>query len=287
MRYTLFHDRSLLAVTGKDSRHFLQGIITNDIHKVTVQKASYALVLTPQGKYLHDLFISEHDGALLLEVASARLPELLRKLTLYKLRSDVAFTDVTCHYAITALQGEGVFAATALPEQEGAATTFLHGKAYVDPRTARLGVRAFLPQARADALLQAAGFIRDDSAYDAARIRACVPEGEKDLLPEKAFPLEYGLEALNAIDFKKGCYVGQEVTARTTYRGTVRKRIYHITGDGILPTHGTEIMAGEQKIGIVCSHQGTDGLALLRTEALEAASTATFDAGGIAVRVVA
>jgi folate-binding protein YgfZ len=207
---------------------------------------------------------------------------------LYRLRSDVTFTDISDRYQPVALQGEGVFTATHLTAEEGKATAFLHGIAYTDPRTKTLGVRALLPRETAESTLTEVGFVRDDSAYDRLRIRACIPEGEKDLVPEKAFPLEYGMETLHAIDFKKGCYVGQEVTARTTYRGTVRKHIYRIRSTAPLPEHGTDVLAGDTKIGIICSHSGMEGLALLRSEHLEAAQAEalSLEAGGIPIHIV-
>lgn len=253
MPYSHLHDRFIIAISGEDSRSFLQGIISNDIYKVTATDAIYALILTPQGKYLHDLFIIEHEGKLLLDVAAGRMPELLRKLAMYKLRSKVIITDESEHYAVIASQDE--------------LSSFPQAISYIDPRSELMGVRAIIAK---DAL-EHSGFPQDNAAYDIRRINASVAEGEKDLMPEKSFPLEYGMEVLHAVDFKKGCYVGQEVTARTKYRGVVRKGIYRVTGNSELPAIGAEIMANGKKLGVMCSHVEQEGLALLRREEYETA----------------
>lgn len=251
--YSPLPDRAILAITGEDSYSFLQGIISNDIHKVTEENAIYALVLTPQGKYLHDMFISKLGDVLFLEYAQVRKQELLRKLTMYKLRSKVAIEDVSDRYI-------SAFLAEAAPSgKEGRAEAYLGGVAYIDPRSAEMGWRAIMPK-------EAAVLAAPALAYDAVRIHVGIAEGEKDLLPEQSFPLEYGMEELHAIDFKKGCYVGQEVTARTKYRGVVRKKIVRIKASAILPEAGTFITAEGAKIGTLCSHIGQQGLALLRIE---------------------
>lgn len=256
--YSPLSDRAILAITGEDSTSFLQGIISNDIHKVTEENAIYALVLTPQGKYLHDMFISKSGDVLFLEYAAVRKQELLRKLTMYKLRSKVAIEDVSENY-ISAFLAE-----PAQPGEEGRVEAYLGGVAYVDPRSALMGRRAIIPK---EVVVLAAPAL----SYDAVRIHAGIAEGEKDLLPDKSFPLEYGMEELHAIDFKKGCYVGQEVTARTKYRGVVRKKIVRIKANAVLPDAGTVITADGATIGTLCSHLGQQGLALLRIEDYEQA----------------
>lgn len=281
MLYSPFYDHSLIAISGEDARSFLQGIISNDIYKATASTAIYALILTPQGKYLHELFIVEYEGMLLLSCASKRLPELLRKLTLYKLRSKVTISDVSSGYVMIALPD-------ASQEEEGEVKAFLEGISYSDPRSRLMGARAILPREHAITTLENAGFQADECAYEKQRIQHAIAEGEKDLLPEKAFPLEYGMEVLHAIDFKKGCYVGQEVTARTKYRGTLRKHIYRVESKQPLPAYGTEITANNIKIGTLCSSLGTEGLALLRIEEYETAKTQGWkcEAEGEEIRVI-
>lgn len=265
--------RGLLAVGGPDRRDFLQGLISNDVGRVGPDRACYAALLTPQGKFLHDFFvIAAPDGETLwLDGEAARLADLRKRLSIYKLRADVALADVSADWTMAAAFGAGATAALDLDDAPGSARAFAGGVAYVDPRAAALGVRFVLPATTAEATLAETGLApADPAAYDAHRLALGIPDGSRDLTVEKTLLLEAGFDALNGIDWEKGCYIGQELTARTKYRGTVRRRLVAVAVDGPLPASGTPILAGDKEAGEMRSGRDGRGIALLRLDALTA-----------------
>jgi folate-binding protein YgfZ len=155
-----------------------------------------------------------------------------------------------------------------LPPERGAAAPFPDGVAYVDPRLAEMGARLLLPRAVGAAPLTERSFRAGDvAAYDRLRLSLGVPDGSRDLVLDKSILLESGFEELNGIDWQKGCYVGQELTARTKYRGLIKKRLMPVAVEGPLPPPGTPVMAGDQEAGEMRSGRDGIGLALLRLEA--------------------
>ncbi|NYZ16994.1 folate-binding protein YgfZ [Azospirillum sp. RWY-5-1] len=270
--FLIAETRGVLAVTGEDRVAFLQGLVSNDIRKAAPDRALYALFLTPQGKFLHDLFIAETGEALLLDAEAARRDDLLRRLRLYKLRSRIALEDRTPGHAVVLLYGSDALKRLGLPAEPGAARPFAGGVAYVDPRLPVLGARAMLPRDGGADALSAAGFAEGDpAAYDRLRLRHGVPDGSRDLVVEKAIPLENNLHDLNAIAWDKGCYMGQELTARTHYRALIRRRLYPVAVDGPLPAPGTPVMLGDREAGELRSGLDGHALALLRGEDVERA----------------
>ena len=274
-------DRGVLAVTGADSRAFMQGLVTNDIDKVDRARAVYAAMLTPQGKFLFDFVaMDDGDGGLLLDVAAARLEALAKRLTFYRLRARVEIADASAALAVTALVGDGAGRAARLYEAPGNARRDGESAWTVDPRLAALGARCLHPRARQPAATVAAGSLGD---YHAHRMALAVPEGGIDVLVEKSFILESNFEELNAVDFEKGCYVGQELTARTKFRGTVRRRLFAVAAETPLPAPPAPITAGGATLGELRSARGTRGIALIRTDRLREAEGATVHAGEVAV----
>lgn len=278
-RFAILEDRGILAVSGSDRTDFLQGLVSNDIGKVAPGHAVYAALLTPQGKYLHDFFVSEATGEgadmLLLDCELGGLADLQKRLSIYKLRADVSLEDRSGDFTVAAIFGEGSIEAA----MEGVAV-------YADPRLAKAGVRCVLAKADAQTLLEKAGFTATDPAdYNRLRLTLGLPDASRDLIPEKSILLENGFDELNGIDWDKGCYMGQELTARTKYRGLVKKRLMPVTFVGPPPEPGTPIMLGEKEAGEVRSSQpaedGGIGLALIRLEALE--NSADLMAGGVVV----
>jgi folate-binding protein YgfZ len=266
---TLLVDRGVLEIAGEDRRPFLQGLVSNDIGKVAADRAIHAALLTAQGKYLHDFFIAEIGDAFYLDGEAARLADLKRRLTLYKLRAKVTIAEASERYAVAAAFGETALGTLGLPRERGVAGAIDGGLAYVDPRLAELGARLLLPRDAGLAPLERRGFqATDAAAYDRLRLALGVPDGSRDLPVEKAILLESGFDELNGIDWQKGCYVGQELTARTKYRALIKKRLLPVEVDGPLPPPGTPVMAGDQEAGEMRSGQGRLGLALLRLEAL-------------------
>ncbi len=270
--FSIAADRGVLAVGGADRRTFLQGLITCDVEKVSSNHAVYGALLTPQGRYLHDFFVVEHGDTLLIDTERARLPDLQKKLSMFKLRSKATLEDVSERFAVALIWGNGADAKLALSAEPGSAAAFAGGVAYVDPRLAAMGCRAVLPAATATAALEQAGLKPADHAdWDLHRLTLGIPDGSRDLPVEKALLLENGFDELNGVDWKKGCYMGQELTARTKYRGLVRKRLLPVTVEGAMPASGTPVMLGEKEAGEMRSGRDGHALALLRLEMVEAA----------------
>lgn len=269
-RFARLDSRAVLGIGGPDRKAFLQGLVSNDVERVAPGRAVHAALLTPQGKYLHDFAIAELDDTLLIDCEAARRDDLYRRLRLYRLRSKVELAPRD-DLAVFAVFPEAA-AQFGLEPVAGAATAFAGGVAFVDPRLPALGLRALLPAAGGEAALGGTGMDRGSAEdYDAHRLAQGVPDGSRDLIVEKAILLENNFDELNAIDWKKGCYMGQELTARTRYRGLVRKRLLPVRIEGTVPEPGTAITLGEAAVGEMRSGVAGRGLALLRLEAVEKA----------------
>ncbi|MDA0339061.1 MAG: hypothetical protein O2910_04370 [Proteobacteria bacterium] len=200
----ILEDRGIIAVGGSERRSFLQGLITNDIELVTNNNAIYAALLTPQGKYMFDFFIVEHGDLLLMDVQRARLPDLLKRLMMYRLRADVALEDESDKWMVAALLGP----VDGLPAEAGACMAWNDGAAFTDPRTGALGTRVILPAENASVVLSDLGLeIAAQDVYDAQRIGLGIPD-HHDMVIDKTLALEANLDVLNGVSFKKGCYVG-------------------------------------------------------------------------------
>ena len=222
--------RTVIRATGEDRESFLQGLVTNDVAKLSGGLV-YAALLTPQGKYLADFFLAPAEDAILIDVSSGLAQDLLRRLSMYKLRSDVAFEETR----IGASRGRGT-------PPEGA---------FGDPRHPELGWRSY------------DGREGSDDDWDAVRVAHCVPESGIELIPNESYVLEAGFERLNGVDFSKGCYVGQEVTARMKHKTDLRKGLATVEVEGAAPV-GTEIVAGEKPAGALYTQSGGVGIAFLR-----------------------
>jgi folate-binding protein YgfZ len=267
MRAAALPGRGVVAVAGSDAKAFLQNLVSNDVDRVGPDRSIYAALLTPQGKYLFDFFIAEAGGRLLLDCEAARAEALAKRLSMYRLRSKVELTDASTELAVWAAFGEGALAALDLPQEPGAARAMDGGVAYVDPRRAAAGARAILPRGCTPSLPEAGP---DD--YDSWRLSQGLPDGSADLEVEKATLVESGFEALNGVDFAKGCYVGQEVTARMKYRGLAKKRLMAVALEGEAPPPGTPILLNGREAGELRSSRDGFGLALLRLEQVEEAA---------------
>lgn len=224
-------DRNVIRISGGEARHFLQGLVTSDVEKLD-QGLVYAAMLTPQGKYLADFFMAPDGEDVLIDVDASLADGLFQRLSMYKLRSPVTLTReetaVTC--------GTG-------PVPDGA---------YADPRDTSMGWRAYGP-----------GFEPTPTDWDALRVAACIPEAGTELGPD-TFILEAGFERLNGVDFRKGCYVGQEVTARMHHKTNLRKGFALVEVKGCAE-HGAEITTAEGKAaGTLHTRSGDKAIAYLR-----------------------
>jgi folate-binding protein YgfZ len=271
-RFVLLPYRSVIAVTGDDRVEFLQGLISNDTTRVSPGKAIWAALLTPQGRFLNDMFVVDggHD-TLLLETERERAAALSKKLSMYTLRAKAKVEDRSAAMEVAVVFGSEAHKALGLEK----CVTF------ADPRLPDLGVRVLARAGEAAAILNSHGFVPAlPEDYYALRLPLGVPDGSRDLLPEKALLLESGFDELNGVDWKKGCYMGQELTARTKYRGLVKKRLFPVRVEGPLPAPGTLIERDGQEVGEIRSGLGDRAIAMLR---LDIVKESGLTAGGTRV----
>jgi hypothetical protein len=271
----LLDDRGVIEVAGADATGFLQRLITNSVLNIPKGEGRYAGFLTPQGKLLFDFFavpLPEEIGAgYLIDCASEQTADLVKRLNLHKMRAKIAIEDQSDKFAVAAIFG-------------GEVATWVDGVVYRDTRTPGMGLRIIVRRSDALARFQNAGAA---SRYEAHRIVQGVPKGGVDFPYGDAFVHDVNLDLLNGVDFKKGCYVGQEVVARVQFRNSARKRIMKIRFDGPAPAQGTEITAGETNVGRIGSTNGAEGLAMVRLDRLEEARAAgvALKAGDVSVAV--
>jgi folate-binding protein YgfZ len=250
--FTILTDRAVLSVSGAEAQSFLQGLITNDT--AHAEQGLYAALLTPQGKILFDFLLLARDGGYLIDCAADQRAALQKRLTLYRLRAKVEIAprdDLAVAWAKDP---------AALPD------------GYPDPRLSALGARAFVPGGSG---------VDGNAAYLAHRLSLGVPESI-DFGQDKMFALDAGLEELHGVSFGKGCYVGQELTARMKHRSTARKRLLLVesAGDAPTPAPGTAIIAGDVELGAIVSTYGRYGFAPIRLDRLAEAGTAPASANG-------
>jgi folate-binding protein YgfZ len=265
--FVRLEDRGILAVGGPDRRSFLQGLVSNDVEKVAADRAVYAAFLTAQGKYLHDFIMVEVGEEIWLDAEAARLADLKRRLSIYRLRAKVEIAERP-ELAVAAVFSDGAPAALGLPPAAGNARPDGDCVRLVDPRLAEIGGRLIADRAELGRLR--ADFEPGDfAAYDRHRLALGIPDGSRDLVPEKTILLEAGFDELNGIDWQKGCYIGQELTARTKYRGLIKKRLFPVHIEGATPAPGTMVVTADGKdAGEMRSSRDRLGLALLRLDAV-------------------
>lgn len=254
-------DRSVIRLSGAEAHSFLQGIVTQDIGLLDRLPCLYTLMLSAQGKYQHDFFVHRAGEALLLDIAATQKDSLLKKLKMYRLRAKVEIADEAAKWHIIAVWGKGM-AEVLWPEKSIRAT---------DPRLPGMGMRCLLPMGEN---FQSPGMeIVAEDAYHTHRLSFGMPDGALDA-DSRDVALELNADQLAAVSFDKGCYVGQEVTARTHYRGVLRKCLHRITAErSRLPAAGTPVFAGDKEIGQMRSSQGNTGLAMVRIAELAEAHT--------------
>lgn len=260
-----------MRLSGPDARALLQGLITADLGRLGADRACYSALLTPQGKFLFDFVISEDgDGAaLLLETREDRLADLERRLMLYRLRAAVTIEPLEPQPSVAVLFGDGAAEAAGLAAEPGLMRRQGSLSFMVDPRLAELGVRLHGDRSAIEAWLGEAGIaLAEPLAFERHRVSLAVPEAAVDLVVDKTIMLEAGLDQLGAVAFDKGCFVGQELTARTRYRGLVKRRLLPVALDGASVETGFAIMAGEREAGEIRSVAGDLALAMLRLDHL-------------------
>ncbi len=259
----ILSDRSLVALSGPDAEKFLQGVITNDVALLENQDFILAALLSPQGKVLFEFYVIRAGDDLWIDVARSSADELVKRLSMYKLRADVRIADVSASNCVAY--------ATYPYFQECEVYYFMarhslkapfRGRCYITAAHDAVGKR-----------LSEIGSNAPDPDHETNRISLGIPEGGKDYAFGEIFPHEAMLDQLNGVSFTKGCYVGQEIVSRMEHRGTARSRFLMVAGDGPLPVRGTEVLAGERPIGVMGSRVESHGLALVRLDRLTDAYT--------------
>jgi tRNA-modifying protein YgfZ len=247
LRFVRLRSRALIALGGPDWRDFLHNLISQNVETLAVDEIRFGALLTPQGKVLYDLFLIGREDGCWLDVAAEHRDVILQRLMIYRLRAKVTIAPDEAEVAVLFGQGEAP------------------GEGWLaDPRLPDLGWRGY-------GLSPPAGAAEGDEADYAAFARSLGVPGPADWGVEQTYPIEANFDLLNGIDFKKGCFVGQETTSRMKRRGTVKTRFLPLAFDGEAPAPGAEVLAGELRAGQVLS--GADGLAMasLRLDRIEGA----------------
>ena len=265
----LLSDRGVVSVSGEDATAFLDNLITSDMDLLKTQAALFAGLLSPQGKILFEFFVVrqdaiEHGGGYLLETRRDKAADLVKRLTMYKLRAKVTINDLSANYAVVTAWA-------------GAAPVSPLSISFPDPRHRDLGTRMLMAPtmaAKLDADLE------PESRYHAHRIALGIAEGGRDYALGDTFPHEANFDLVGGVSFTKGCYVGQEVVSRMENKSVVRKRVVRVSGAALVP--GVEVKLGDAVIGTLGSVDGQSGLALIRLDrAVEAADQGlSMTAGG-------
>ena len=236
-------ERAVIAVSGEDRVSFLQGLVSNDIAQAVPGQAVWAAFLTPQGKWLADFFIQADGDRVLLEVERAQTAMLIPRLSRYRLRAKVAIAPADEY---------GVYAAWGEPAPPPPAAR--------DPRLPEAGWRIL-----SKAPIETNATAED---YDSHRLRLGLPDGSRDMESEKSILLEAGFDELHGVSWSKGCYMGQELTARTTDRGLIKRRLVPVAIDGPPPGPGTPVMRDGLEVGTMRSSRDGIGLATVRLDVL-------------------
>ena len=233
--------RALIRISGPDARPFLHNLLTQDVETIKPGELRFGALLSPPGRLLFDLFIWGEEDGVVLDVAAERRDALIQRLTLYKLRADVAVMPIP----------DAVFVAWGADTPEGFVA---------DPRLPALGGRRWGDQGEADAA---------EADWQAHRLALGVPDPTQDALMDKTYPIEADFDLLNGIDFHKGCFIGQETTSRMKRRGTIKNRMMAIAFDGPAPARGAEVLKGELRAGEVMTGAEGRAIALMRLDRMD------------------
>lgn len=273
-------ERGITALGGADRVSLLQGLISNDVTLVDSEYVRFAGLLTAQGKFLYDLMIASDGENILLEAEASRRHELVKLLQRYRLRADVSFHDRMADWKVWALSGSLSYEIKKTCIEAG-------GIAFIDPRLADLGWRLILPRGLEAVLLESGFELGDPRDYKNFRLGCGIAEGSGELAVGRDNLLEANFDKLNGISWNKGCYVGQEVTARIKYRGRVKKRLFPVRCQGLCPPAGTTIhwkdQGKDQVVGELRGGTERQAIALLRLEPFAQSDEALLTAAGRSV----
>ena len=245
----ILEDRGLLYLNGEDVKEFLQNLITNDIEKVTDEMSCFAALLTPQGKYLFDFLIVKHKGGLLLDCEKKNIDELYKKLALYKLRSKVEILNLSNEFVVAGISHEKFLSFENSEDTEGFTIKYREDPIFLDPRLKKLGARLIINLEKLYLSLKKLELkTANVEEYYNLSHKLGISQIDNFNLQNKIFGIECNFEEMNGIDFKKGCYVGQENTARIKLKNKLNKKLFAIKIiEGNL--NSDEIFLKEKEVG--------------------------------------
>jgi len=247
----IFKNRGLISIFGDDTIEFLQNIITNDIYKVTTENSIFSALLTPQGKYLYEFFIVKSDKGYFLDCEEAFVDEIINNLKKYKLRSKVELENISSNYVVGIINKDKFVEIQREVNNTSNTITYRDCPFFIDPRDNKLGARILSPLEKLYLTIKKLSLnIIDEDDYFAKAYELGIPEKGLEFLKDQLFGLEANFEALNAIDFKKGCYIGQENTARMKLKNKLRRKLMPIKTDQQLKLED-ELFFKNSKIGKV------------------------------------
>ncbi len=245
----ILKDRGIIYINGEDAKEFLQNIVTNDINKVTNASSCFTSLLTPQGKYLFDFIVVKHKQGYFLDCEKSQINQLIDRLNIYKLNSKVEILNLSNEFEVAVISKEKFLTLKNSKDVEGNTIEYNSDTVVLDPRSKGLGGRLIINLEKLDLSLKKLGLNSEDSKkYYELSHRLGIPQVNTDKLKEKIFGLECNFEKLNGIDFKKGCYVGQENTARMKLKNKMGKILLPISFEGKIPVLN-EITYKEKIVG--------------------------------------
>ena len=245
----ILKDRGVLLISGQDSKDFLQNLVTNDINKVTETQSCFSSLLTPQGKYLFDFMIVKHKDGYFLDCELNQINGLINRLNVYKLNSKIEITNLSHKFQVTVISNEKFISINNSKNHEGTTITYRDDPFFIDPRNKKLGARGIVNLEKLYLSIKKLDLKLEDSKnYYELSYNLGIAQINTKNLQEKIFGLECNFEELNGIDFKKGCYVGQENTARMKLKNKVRKKLFAIKSNNKLKI-GSDINFNSIKIG--------------------------------------
>ena len=245
----ILKDRGVIFVNGEDARDFLQNIVTNDVYKVNDNYSCFASLLTPQGKYLYDFMIIKHKNGYIIDCELNQIDELIKRLNIYKLNSKIEILNLSNEFQVAVVSNEKFLTLDNSKDIEGYTTTYRNDPFLVDPRNKKLGVRVIINLEKLYLSIKKLKLsLSDPKNYYELSHKLGIAQVNMKKLQEKAFGLECNFEKLNGIDFKKGCYVGQENTARMKLKNKVRKKLLPVSYSGDIPEF-SDILFKENVVG--------------------------------------
>ena len=245
----ILKDRGVLLISGQDSKDFLQNLVTNDINKVTETQSCFSSLLTPQGKYLFDFMIVKHKDGYFIDCELNQINGLINRLNVYKLNSKIEITNLSHKFQVVVISNEKFLSINNSKNQEGATIAYRDDPFFIDPRNKELGARGIVSLEKLYLSIKKLELkLEDPKNYYELSYNLGIAQINTKNLQEKVFGLECNFEELNGIDFKKGCYVGQENTARMKLKNKLRKKLFAVKSKEKLKV-GSDINYNSVKIG--------------------------------------